>query len=110
MANHFVHMATRKERDVEVDGGLGIAAGTYRTALEAATGELDNLFEEAKRLRNRKEQIDSAITALKPLLASGADVQTASQAMPGGSYAQGMGTETIPIKEQIDAALGLVLA
>ena len=85
-------------------------AGTYRAALEAATGELDNLFGEAKRLRNRMEQIDSAITALKPLLASGTDVQAASQAMSAGSCAQGMGAEGIPIKEQVDAALGLVLA
>ena len=43
-------------------------AVSYRAAMEAATEELDGLFEEAKRLRNRMEQIDSAINALKPLL------------------------------------------
>ncbi len=41
---------------------------TYRAAMDAATGELDGLFEEAKRLRNRMEQIDSAISALKFLV------------------------------------------
>jgi hypothetical protein len=75
-------------------------AVSYRAAMEAATEELDSLFEEAKRLRNRMEQIDSAITALKPLLASGIEV----------SYAQEMNTEAIPMKQQIDAALGLVCA
>jgi hypothetical protein len=74
-------------------------AVSYRAAMEAATEELDSLFEEAKRLRNRMEQIDSAITALKPLLASGMEV----------SYAPEMNSE-IPMKQQIDAALGLVCA
>ncbi len=69
-------------------------AGTYRSAMEAATVELDGLFEEVKRLRNRMEQIDSAINALKPLLAEG---QSASEA---GPY-----SEIIPMKQQIDSAL-----
>ena len=66
--------------------------------MEAATGELDDLFEEARRLRNRMEQIDSAITALKPLLATEV------------SFTQEMSSEVIPMKQQIDAALGLVCA
>jgi hypothetical protein len=37
---------------MEVDMNHQEYAGTYRAAMEAATGELDNLFEEAKRLRN----------------------------------------------------------
>lgn len=84
-------------------------AGTYRAAMEAATGELDNLFEEARRLRSRMEQIDSAITALKPLLASAPEGQTASQPMPTG-YTQDLSTDATPMKQQIDAALGLVFA
>jgi len=80
-------------------------AGTYRAAMEAATVELDGLFEEAKRLRNRMEQIDSAINALKPLMGSGADEQPVS-----GSYASEMSNDAVPMKQQIDAALGLVFA
>lgn len=41
---------------------------TYQTALDAATAELDKLFAEAKRLRNRMEQVDEAMGALKQLL------------------------------------------
>ena len=83
---------------------------TYRAALEAATGELDNLFEEARRLRNRMEQIDSAITgaeapAARPLW----KVSLFSQPMSSG-YAQDMSTDAVPMKQQIDAALGLVFA
>lgn len=85
-------------------------AGTYRAAMEAATGELDNLFEEARRLRSRMEQIDSAITALKPLLASGMDLQPTAQAMSAGSFAHDMNADATPMKQQIDAALGLVFA
>ena len=84
-------------------------AGTYRAALEAATGELANLFEEAKRLRGRMEQIDSAITALKPLLAPVVEGQPASQPVSTG-YAQAMSSDATPMKQQIDAALGLVFA
>jgi hypothetical protein len=46
---------------------------TYRTAMEAAKVELDALFEDAKRLRNRMEQIDSVIVALKPLAGDSQD-------------------------------------
>ena len=56
------------------------------------------------------EQIDSAITALKPLLASGVDVQSTAQAMSAGSFAQDMNADATPMKQQIDAALGLVFA
>ena len=85
-------------------------AGTYRAAMEAATVELDSLFEEAKRLRNRMEQIDSAINALKPLMASGVDEQPVSETMSAGSYASEVSNNGTPMKQQIDAALGLVFA
>lgn len=78
--------------------------GTYRAAMEAATGELDGLFEEAKRLRNRMEQIDSAISALKVLV--GDDFEAYSASAP----AHEMSSDPIPMKEQIDSALGLVFA
>ncbi len=74
--------------------------GTYRAAMEAATIELDTLFEEAKRLRNRMEQIDSAINALKPLV-SGAEA---------GKFSQEIDADTNSLKQQIDAALGMVAA
>lgn len=80
-------------------------AGTYRAAMEAATGELDGLFEEAKRLRNRMEQIDSAISALKVLVGPGFDAPSA------GSTAQEMNADAnIPMKQEIDSTLGLVFA
>ena len=41
---------------------------SYQAALDAATAELDRLFEETKRLRNRMEYIDEVISALKQLL------------------------------------------
>jgi len=41
---------------------------SYRAAMDAATAELDKLFEEAKRLQNRREQIDEVVSALKLLL------------------------------------------
>ena len=41
---------------------------SYRAAFDAATAELDELFEETRRLRNRMEQIDDVIGALKQLL------------------------------------------
>lgn len=85
-------------------------ANTYRAAMETATVELDGLFEEAKRLRNRMEQIDSAINALKPLMASGAEEQPGSDGRSAGSYASEMSSDTIPMKQQIDTALGLVCA
>ncbi len=80
-------------------------AGTYRSAMEAATVELDGLFEEVKRLRNRMEQIDSAINALKPLLGSSGEGQSASETLSSSAY-----SEAIPMKQQIDSALGLVFA
>lgn len=73
---------------------------SYRLAMEAATGELDRLFEEAKRLRNRMEQIDSAINALKPLVASNGEGQNSRE----------MSADPIPMNQQIDSALGLVFA
>jgi hypothetical protein len=41
---------------------------SYQGALNAATVELDKLFEEAKRLQSRIDQVDGAIAALKQLL------------------------------------------
>jgi hypothetical protein len=95
------HLGFTSARLVANGGNMNHQANavSYRAAMEAATEELDSLFEEAKRLRNRMEQIDSAITALKPLLASGMEV----------SYVPEMNSE-IPMKQQIDAALGLVCA
>lgn len=68
-------------------------AVTYQGAMDAATTELSGLFEEAKRLRNRIEQVDAAIGALKPLLTS-----------------SGIGSELNPTMQQIDSVLGTVLA
>ena len=79
-------------------------AETYRAAMDAATGELDSLFEEAKRLRNRMEQIDSAIIALKVLVANDFD------ALPASVLAHEMSVVPAPTKQPIDSTLGLVFA
>ena len=41
--------------------------GAYVAAMEAATAQLEVLFEEAAQLRERLEKINSVIDALKPL-------------------------------------------
>jgi len=79
-------------------------ADTYRAAMEAATGELDSLFEEAKRLRNRMEQIDSAISALKVLVGTGPEVSVA------GSLEHEMSGHPSTMRQQFDSALGMVFA
>jgi hypothetical protein len=93
---------------MEVDMNHQTYAGTYRAAMETATEELGGLFEEARALRNRMEAIDLVIAALKPLLASGTEAP--AQAMSTGSYAQAASGEAVPMKQQIDAAFGLVFA
>ena len=77
---------------------------TYRAAIESAKLEMDGLFEDAKRLRNRMEQVDAAINALKPPLAGlgeGYDSQTS------GAYGQDGSSS---MKQEIDAALGMAFA
>jgi len=54
------------------------------------------------------ENIDSVITALKPLVGSAMGVP--AQTLPMGSPSQEMGSEATPLKQQIDTALGLVFA
>ena len=76
---------------------------TYRTAMEAAKVELDVLFEDAKRLRNRMEQVDSAINALKPLVGS----SEGSEAQSSGAYSD---TAFNSVKQQIDSVLGMAFA
>ena len=78
--------------------------GTYRAAMDAATGELDGLFEEAKRLRNRMEQIDSAISALKVLVGNGTEDSLAA------ARSQEANSDLAPVKQQFDAALGMAFA
>jgi CHASE3 domain sensor protein len=73
-----------------------VYTANYLAAFNAATADLDNLFEEAKQLRSRMEQIDSVINALKPLVS---DSVVSPEMVP----------ELNPTKQQIDAALGLVL-
>jgi hypothetical protein len=77
---------------------------TYRTAMEAAKVELDVLFEDAKRLRNRMEQIDTVINALKPLAGLGGEGSEYS------SSAQSQDAGFNSMKQQIDAALGMAFA
>jgi hypothetical protein len=75
---------------------------TYRAAMEAAKVELDVLFEDARRLRNRMEQIDSVIIALKPLAGEG------SEGNATGGYSQEAGSSSI--SQQIDSVLGMAFA
>jgi hypothetical protein len=89
---------------MEVDMNHQAYVGTYRAAMDAATGELDGLFEEAKRLRNRMEQIDSAISALKVLVGNGTEDSLA------GAHAQDSNSDLAPVKQKFDAALGMAFA
>lgn len=66
--------------------------GSYQAAMDRAIAELDELFDEAKRLRNRMEQIDEVISALMQLL---------EPSDPGGS------NET---HEVFDPAFGVAVA
>ncbi len=68
---------------------------TCLEALDAANADLERLFAEEKRLRNRMEQIDSVINALKPLM-SDSDALAELPELP-------------PPLPQVDATLGLVL-
>jgi hypothetical protein len=79
-------------------------ARTYRAAMEAATGELDHLFEEARQLRNRMEQFDSVVSALK------LQARTGSETSSAGSLAEKMSADLISMRQQIDSVLGLVFA
>lgn len=72
-------------------------AANYAAAMNAATAELDSLFEEAKTLRNRMEQIDTVITALKPL-------------MPESESGYGHDLNPNSVRQRFDAALGLAVA
>ncbi|HEY1579571.1 MAG TPA: hypothetical protein VGF82_21085 [Terracidiphilus sp.] len=72
-------------------------AVNYAAAMVAATAELDSLFEEARVLRNRMEQIDTVITALKPL-------------MPETESGYGHDLHSDSMKQRMDAALSLAVA
>jgi hypothetical protein len=72
-------------------------AANYAAAMNAASAELDSLFEEAKILRNRMEQIDTVITALKPL-------------MPESESGYGHDSSQNSVRQRFDAALGLAVA
>jgi hypothetical protein len=89
---------------MEIDMNHQEYANTYRAAMDAAMGELNGLFEEAKRLRNRMEQIDSAISALRVLVGNGTEDSLT------GARAQESGADLVPVKQQFDAALGMAFA
>ena len=72
-------------------------AANYAAAMAAATAELDSLFEEAKVLRNRMEQVDTVITALKPLMP-----ETES------NYNHDLHADSM--KQRMDSALSLAVA
>jgi Spy/CpxP family protein refolding chaperone len=42
--------------------------GTYRAALGRAMEELDELFQEAREMRNQMERIESVLEALRPMI------------------------------------------
>jgi hypothetical protein len=89
---HVIPFATSLDlRQMEMSMKEQSHAITYLAALDAASAELNALFEEAKRLRNRMELIDSAIGALKPLVPT-------------------TGSELNPTMEQVDSVLGMVVA
>jgi hypothetical protein len=76
---------------------------TYRAAMEAAKVEMDILLEDARRLRNRMEQIDSVMVALKPLAGVSSE---GAEANAGFSQEAGFSS----IRQQIDGALSMAFA
>jgi len=66
--------------------------------MDAATAQLEGLFEEAAQLRTRMETLNSVIDALKPLFAE-SDSAASQETNP----------ELNPTKQQVDATL-MVLA
>jgi len=70
----------------------------YVAAVDAATGELESIFEQAAQLQNRMDQINSVIEALKPLFS-----EQDSTSMPRA------GSELNPTQQQVDATLGMML-
>ena len=44
---------------------------TYRVAMQEATSDLNRIYREFEQLQLRKEQIEDALTALQPFIASG---------------------------------------
>lgn len=111
-------------------------SSTYRVALETAMDEMDRLLQEAARLRDRMEQIGTAVDALKTMIGS---VETAPAdyqricfeltepaaeptntetyapqprmevvSMPVAHHAKGKDID--PIQARIDAILGLAVA
>jgi hypothetical protein len=105
---------------------------TYRAAMGRAMEELDELFQEAREMRNQMARIESVLEALKPLMGTGestAEVERystimASEAVPETAHAiaqslrpmgevlppvtQGKGVVSDPIQQRIDSVLGLV--
>lgn len=79
---------------------------TYRAAMDSANAELDGLFEEARLLRNRMEQIDSAIAALKPLLAPGSEKLEGHPA----AESQDSSLDMNSTRQKIDSTLDLIFA
>ena len=69
----------------------------YKVAMDAATAQLESLFEEAAQLRTRMDTINALIDALKPLFAE------------SDSAAQELNPELNPTRQQVDASLGMVL-
>jgi hypothetical protein len=85
-------------------------AGSYYAAMEASTQELEGMFEEAGRLRDRMTQINLALNALKPLFDSGEEGQRAPETMPADALSQKWNAETNQMKPKIDSTLGLIFA
>ena len=71
----------------------------YVAAFDAANADLERLFEEATQLRNRMDQVNSAIEALKPLL-DGSDTVSAQE----------WNSTSSPANQQVHEGLDLVLA
>ncbi len=105
---------------------------TYRAAMDRAMEELDELFQEARKMRSQMERIESVLEALKPMIAAGESTTEierystimASEAVPETAHAiaqsmrpmgevlppvtQGKGVVSDPIQQRIDSVLGLV--
>ena len=89
----------------------------YRSAMKKAMDELGLINEEAISVRNRMDQLDSVLEALKPFLAAADDrrpisksIEVVAEPVPAPQVPPKLIEGTDPIQRRINSVLGLAVA